>query len=249
MFKTDHNYIYSKNPDFKKVPEYKISPNDILVFEIYTNNGFNLINSTTTTNSNITPTTSNSTSTNPTTTTPSVSSTNNENKPEYLVDADGNAKLPIIGKKHITGLTVREVENFLEECYSEFYNRPFVVAKVTNRRVVYFPGNTSEARLITLTNDNITLLQLIASQGGISPYGKAGLIKLIRDVDNKHEVYHIDLSTIKGVDDANMVLQANDVVYVDPRSRISAKVKTELYPIISLATTTLLLFFTISRLK
>jgi len=230
MFKTKADYKYGQTPDFKKVPAYKISANDILVFDMYTNNGFNLINI-----SSFNPT---GTLTAP----PSI-------KPEYLVDADGYVKLPVIGKKQIAGLTIREVEAMLEQSFSEFYLNPFVVAKITNRRVIYFTGNTSEAKIITLTDNNTTILQLIAKEGGMSIYGKARKVKLIRDVNGNHEVYLMDLSTIYGIDKAHIVLQANDIVYIDPRRRVSSKALTEIAPIISLLSSSLLIIAVVNNLK
>ena len=234
MFKTKADYKYGQTPDFKKVPAYKISANDILVFDIYTNNGFNLININSPR---------------------SASNGNNDvpvlqllNKPEYLVDADGYVKLPLVGKKQIAGLTIRELEAMLEQSFSEFYLNPFVVAKITNRKVIYFTGNTSEAKVITLSDNNTTLLQLIAKEGGMSVFGKAKKVKLIRDVNGTHEVYLIDLSTIKGIDDAHIVLQANDIVYIDPRRRVSSKALTEIAPVLSLFSSSLLIILTIDRL-
>lgn len=229
MFKTSPDYKFAQTPDYKKVQAYKISPNDILVFDIYTNNGFNLINLT------------------------SFSATGtiqaSSAKPEYIVDADGYVKLPIIGKKKIAGLTIREVETMLEQNFSEFYLNPFAVAKITNRRVIYFTGNSSVAKVISLTDNNTTVLQLIAKEGGLDIYGKARKIKLIRDVNGNHEVYLLDLSTIKGIDDAHIVLQANDIVYVDPRRRVSSKALIEIAPIISLFSSSLLIIAVVNNLK
>jgi len=232
MFKTRSDYKYGQTPDFKKIPAYKISANDILVFDIYTNNGFNLINVGSFNTANTTPTL-----------------TQLPIKPEYLVDADGYVKLPVIGKKHIAGLTIREVEAMLEQSFSEFYLNPFVVAKITNRRVIYFTGNTSEAKIIPLTDNNTTILQLIAKEGGMSIYGKAKKVKLIRDVNGTHEVYLMDLSKINGIDEAHIVLQANDIVYIDPRRRVSSKALTEIAPLLSLLSSSLLIIAVINNLK
>jgi polysaccharide export outer membrane protein len=223
MFKTGSDYQFSKTPDSSQVSEYRISANDILTFSIYTNDGFKLIDLTAFTPSSGGSGSSGTTMTN-----------------TYLVEADGNVKLPILGRRKLTGLTIREAEQMLEESYSEFYVKPFVVAKITNRKVMIFPGDVGDAKIIPLTNNNTTLLDVIAMAGGISENGKAKKVKLIRDVNKKHEIYLIDLSTIKGLNDAYIVLQANDIVYIEPRKRISRKALQELMPIISLLSTTVL---------
>jgi polysaccharide biosynthesis/export protein len=231
MLKTDKKYPFAQTPDYKKIPEYKISPNDILSFEIYPNTGYNLINTN---------------SVNSAVNSDNVGGANSGGR-NYLVDADGNVKLPIVGNKFVSGLTIRELENMLEEAYSDFYNKPFVVAKVINRKVIYFTGTTSEAKVIPLVSNNTTLLQLIAMDGGMSEYGKAKRVKLVREVNGKYDVYLINLSTMKSIEEANLVLQANDVVYIEPRKRVARKVRTEVTPIISLISSTLLLFVVLTN--
>lgn len=228
MFQTGMDYKYAKTPDSSAVLEYKISPNDILSFTMYSNDGFKLIDLTAFSGSASAP----------------ASITN-----LYQVESDGNVKLPVLGRKKLVGLTIREAEQMLEENYAAFYVKPFIVAKVINRKVILFPGGTGEAKVIELKDNNTTLIDVIAGSGGISEDGKAKKVKLIRNVDKKHEVYLIDLSTIKGINDSYIVLQANDIIYVEPRKRISRNVLKEMVPILSLFSTTILTFTLINNLN
>lgn len=228
MFQTTNNYQYASTPDSNTVTEYKISANDILSFTIYSNDGFKLIDF-----SSYGGTGKRSAST---------------TEHEYIVESDGNVKLPILGRKKLTGLTIREAEQFLEESYSAYYVKPFIVATVLNRKVILFPGNTGNAQVIALTDNNTTLIDVIAMAGGIGSNGKAKQVKLIREVGNSHEVYLLDLSTIKGIKDAHIVLQANDIIYIEPRKRVSANILKELVPLLSLLSTTILTFTLISNL-
>lgn len=227
MFQTGLNYQYAKTPDSSKTLEYKIFANDIISFTIYSNDGFKLIDLTAF----------------------GASSENGGAANSILVEGDGNAKLPILGRKKLMGLTIREAEQMLEESYSAFYVKPFIVAKIINRKVILFPGGTGQAKVVTLQDNNTTLIDVIAGAGGISENGKAKKVKLIRNIDKKHDVYLIDLSTIKGLNDAYMVLQANDIIYVEPRKRISRNALQEIVPILSLLSTTILAFTLINNFK
>jgi len=149
-------------------------------------------------------------------------------------------KLPIIGRTKLAGLTIREAELMLEEKYAEFYNKPFVMLNVTNRRVIVFPGTGSDASVINLTNNNTTLLEALALAGGIST-GKANRIKLIRGDIKDPQVYLIDLSTIEGMTQANMVIQANDIIYVEPVLKFTRTILAELNPIIGILTSIFLI--------
>ena len=222
MLKTEKGYQYSKNPDSTRTLDYKISPNDIISFNIYSNDGFKLID---------------------------LTSLNTQNmgyrmdvQLTYLVESDGNVKLPILGRKKIVGLTIREAELLLEDSYSAFYIKPFVEINVTNRRVIVFPGMAGQAKVIPLINNNTTLIEALALAGGIFEDGKAKRVKLIRDKDGKHDVFLMDLSTIQGIKDASTVLQANDIIYVEPRKRYSTKFLIEVAPILSLLTSTFILY-------
>ena len=151
-------------------------------------------------------------------------------------------KLPIIGRVSLKGMTVREAELFLEEKYSGFYIKPFLLLNVSNRRVIVFPGAPGDAKVVPLLNDNTTLIEALALAGGISQNGKAKKIKLIRGNLSNPEIYLIDLSTIEGMKQANLVLQANDIIYIEPRLNIAKGVISEITPILSIITTALVLF-------
>lgn len=218
MLRTGRGYPYSKTPDSTKAVDYRISPNDILDFNIYSNDGFKIVDLT------------------------SLNNTSNaafrmQNGLEYLVESDGNVKLPVLGRIKLSGYTIREAETFLEEKYASYYIRPFVVMSVENKRVIIFPGSAGDAKVLTLRNNNTTLIEALALAGGISDNGKAKMVKLIRQNNDKQDIYLIDLSKIEGIKQGSIVLQSNDIIYIEPRKRYASRLLQEIAPIISLATT------------
>lgn len=218
MLRTGKNFSYSTPPKTPQV-EYKIANNDFVSFRIFSNDGFKLIDL----------------------------ANFNTNAPgggiismNYLVEHDGLIKLPTIGRIPIAGLTIRQAELMLEDKYTEYYNKPFVMLSVTNRRVIVFPGTGGDAKVINLMNNNTTLLEALALAGGIST-GKAKKIKLIRGDLKNPEVYLINLSTIEGMKQADLVIQANDIIYVEPVLDITRTILAELNPYIGLLTSILLI--------
>ena len=217
MLKTGKGYTYDKLIDSTHSKNYKISPNDLLKFRFFSNDGFKLIDLTSLNQVN------------------RDYQMNTEN--EYLVEQDGYVKLPILCLTKLSGYTIREAEAMLEEEFSKYYISPYVLLEVTNKRVIVFPGNSGDAKVIPLVNNNTTLIEALALAGGISDDGKAKKVKLIRTItDEKSSVYLIDLSTISGIKEANMILQANDIIYVEPRKKYTSKLVQEIAPIISLLT-------------
>ena len=78
------------------------------------------------------------------------------------------------------------------------------------------------------------MIEALADAGGITPTGKAYKIKLIRGDTRNPQVMLIDLSTVEGLKQSNLLLQANDIIYVEPVPRISQGILAELTPIIGL---------------
>ena len=206
---------------------YKISVDDKLTFRLFANDGFKLIDLTSYTER------------------PFNSALD---QLEFPVEFDGQVKLPILGRVQLKGMTVREAEEFLEKEYAAYYNKPFVMLSVLNRRVYIFPGADGAAKVIPLENENTTLLEALAAAGGITSTGKAKEVKLLRGQLSDPEVYHFDLSTIEGVTEADLVLQANDIIYVDPSLNITRETLQEVTPIVSLLTSLVIVIAAINRI-
>ncbi len=237
MLQTDKGYEFDEIPKEPQL-EYEISKDDRVNFQLYANNGFQLVN--------VTPTAGRRGGGGG-----GASRRGGRGRRglEYRVEPDGRVKLPVLGKTPITGQTVREAEQMLEEKYSEFYNDPFVLLEVTNKRVMVFPGSGGDASVVTLKNDNTTVLEVLAMVGGISTDGKAKKIKLIRRKDNgERKVFKMDLSRIEGLKYGEMVVQANDIIYVEPAKRIASEILRDITPVISLASSTLFVFATLKEL-
>ena len=111
-----------------------------------------------------------------------------------------------------------------------------------DRRVMVFPGTGGSGTVVTLENENTTLIEALALAGGITETGKSNVIKLIRGDSRNPQVHLIDLSTVEGMTKSNMLLQANDIIYVEPVKRVSQNILAELAPIVGIVTSLLLLY-------
>jgi polysaccharide export outer membrane protein len=160
----------------------------------------------------------------------------------YLVEVDGTVKLPLLGRVKLAGLSLREAELELERRYSEYYVRPFVQMMVVSRQVVVYPGGGGDARIVMLESNNTTLVEVLAMAGGLARRGDARKVKLFRwDTDTqKRKVYQFDLSTIDGLKYADIVMQGDDVVYVQPNPELARQALYDLTPIVTLLTSIVL---------
>lgn len=234
MFKTEKDYEFADIDSLNETKsEYVIDVNDILQFRFFTNKGLKILNLTATENNN-----------------PGQAQLFNPNNSlNYVIQRDSMVQLPVLGNTNLVGMTIREAELHLQDLYSEYYVDPFVQISVTNRRVVVFPGNGGEAKVLYLQNNNTTLVEAIGLAGGIPERGRAARIKLIRkEADGERAVYKIDLSTIDGLKYSDIYVQANDYIYVDPVPELGKEILREVTPVVSLITSSVVVVSVIKNL-
>ena len=233
MFKTpkDGSFVYDSIP-LRPLEDYKIAVDDKLTFTLITNDGKSLIEGLSGTGTKFENINAAS----------GIAGSNIGNNSEYIVRSDGYVEFPVLGDVHITGMTIKQCEDTLEHLFESQYQDPFVQLKVTNRRCVVFSGDGSAAKIVTLSNLNTTLLEVLALSGGISPRGKSKVVKVMRKVGEKREIYHIDVSTIEGLEHADMIIQGNDYIYVEPRAEIIQGAMQEWSIVASLVSSVSLIF-------
>ncbi len=224
LLRTGIDYQYDTLANIKNEEFYRIAKNDIIVFTITTNDGEVMIN--------------------PVGGVGGIGMQNFQNMQNgsgggYMVEFDGSIKLPILGRKIVEGMSIRELESYLENEFVTYFNKPFVKVDVVNKRVFMFQG--SAASVVPLIYQNTTLFQLLAQIGGVGN-SKAHRIKIIRNKPDRTYVYSIDLSRIENINQGNVVLQANDIVYITPRDNVSGEIMTAIAPYLSLFTSLIAIY-------
>lgn len=175
---------------------YVIQQNDYLNLEVYSNKGEKLIDP------------------NPELSNPSVNQQNiTRQRQNYLVDLNGIAKFPMIGELKLTGLTLRQAEEIIQEEYLKFFKEPFTILTYANKRVIVL--GVTGGQVIPLVNQNISLVEVLGLAKGLDNFAKAQNIRVLR----KEKVFLVDLSTIEGYRKSNMLIEPGDIVYVEPVRR------------------------------
>ncbi len=222
MFQTDTEYEFKK-PDLDSTnKEYRLAPFDYITVDLFTGDGALILE---------------------------YSTSSIERQPFYggfnlfyTIDQYGEVDLPVLGKTKLAGLSIPEAQEYLESKFIN-YNNPFCLLRVLNRRVMVFSGEGSLGTVVPLANQNISVLEAIALAGGIRERGNASKVKIIRGKNGVDEVYRLNLSTIEGVESAKMIVQAGDIIYVEPVPQLSNELVKDLAPLVSLITQTIILFF------
>ena len=171
---------------------------------------------------------------------------------EFLVQRNGQVKLPMVDMVLLGGLTLYQADSLLQIQYSKYYKDVFVATRVTNNRVIVL-GNMG-GRVVPLYNENMNLLEVLASVGGLSGNiggsaagieGRSTNIRLIRGNLKNPQVEVINLHTIEGMRRANLQIEPNDIIYVEPLRRPFVEAFRDYGPVLttalSLVTTTILI--------
>ena len=226
---------------------YRIHANDILSVQVFTNKGERLIDPNGELQFGSPPVAA------PTPTVPSSSpnvrnvgrgASTTPGGPQFVVQADGTARLPLLGRVGLLGLTLIQADSVLQLRYNEYYKESFVKTAVANNRVIILgaPGG----QVVPLTNDNMNLLEVLALAGGvdgggggvnsISRYGgRISNIRIIRGDLKNPQVQFVDLSTLEGMRRASLQMEPNDIVYIEPVRRPLLDALADAGPVFSAA--------------
>jgi polysaccharide export outer membrane protein len=177
---------------------------------------------------------------------------------EFLVQRSGQVKLPMVDMVLLGGLTLYQADSVLQIQYSKYYKDVFVATRVTNNRVIVL--GSMGGRVVPLYNENMNLLEVLASVGGLSGNmggsvagleGRSTNVRLIRGDLKNPQVEVINLHTIEGLRRANLQIEPNDIIYVEPVRRPFVEAFRDYGPVLttalSLVTTTILILTTVNR--
>lgn len=179
---------------------------------------------------------------------------------EFLVQRDGRVKLPMVDMVLLGGMTLFQADSALQIRYSKFYKDVFVTTRVTNNRVIVL-GSVG-GRIVPIYNENMNLLEVLGAVGGLSGNiaggggssnsntGRASNIRLIRGDLKNPQVEVIDLRTIEGMKRANLQVEPNDIIYIEPFRQPFLEAYRDYSPLVlsglSLVTTTILIISTVN---
>lgn len=227
MFKTPEGYVSPPVPTSSDGDHgFIIQPDDYLTIDVFTNKGEKIIDP------------------NPglSTTSPTAGgeATTHYN---YLVNAEGSVKLPMVGEVKLAGLDIRAAEEVIQQAFTTYFKDPYVVASFANKRVTLL-GATG-GKVIPLANAHMKLTEVLALGEGLDETAKAQNIRVLRG----DQVFMIDFSTIEGYRQGNMTMESGDIVYVEPVRRPFSEALRQNATVLSLVVSMASIILLIYRLK
>lgn len=135
---------------------------------------------------------------------------------DFMVDADGAIRFPLIGAVNVSGLTPNEIAQRLTEQLGGNYLRSpqvTVLLKEANSRKVSVLGQVSKPGTFSY-QDQLSLVEAITLAGGLDKLADAGRVKITRLKEGQELHFVVALNRILDGRAPNLELRPGDVVFV-----------------------------------
>lgn len=136
---------------------------------------------------------------------------------DYEVDLTGRISMPLIGEINAIDLTTAELDNRLTAKLGEKYlENPDVSVgiKSSTRRSVTVDGSVNKSGTFGI-NGPTTLIQAIASAGGVSENGNPRRVAIFRQIGGQRQAAAFDLTSIRRGQAPDPPIYAGDIIVVD----------------------------------
>ena len=140
-------------------------------------------------------------------------------QPGYLVDENGNIQFVKLGQLPAEGLTRKELKAELEKKLKPYLTDVVIAIGFLNRQVTLM-GAVSP-KVVPIIQDNMTILDALASGGGIGDQGRLDNVLVIREKDNSKEFKRLNLTDKSIFYSPYFYVQPNDIIYVEPTKKKS----------------------------
>jgi polysaccharide export outer membrane protein len=165
----------------------------------------------------------------------------------YLVDADGNIEIYLLGKVKAAGLSKTQLKEKLTAAASKYLTEANVAIRFTNFRFtivgeVRIPGS------LTILNEKISILEAVAMSGDMTNYAKRNTVRVIRDSAGVREIGTVNFNQKTLFTSPYYYLHRNDIVIVERENRgETSQILSTVSSIVGIVTSIITLFFVFKK--
>lgn len=131
----------------------------------------------------------------------------------YLVDAQGEIHLPLVGAMKVAGLTTSEISRQLQAKLQTYLKQPIVNLRIINFKVSVF-GDVLRPDVYNVQNERITIPEALSLAGDLNITAIRTNVLLVREQNGKRQYIPIDLTSKAVFNSPYFYLKNNDVIYV-----------------------------------
>ncbi len=160
----------------------------------------------------------------------------------YVVNEEGQIKLPMIGRVKVDGYTLEEASDKIEESLDEFLYMPSVFLRFMNAKVTVL-GEVGRPGSYMFDYKNINVLQAIGYAGDIGEFGNRKKVLIIREEGGVRHKKYLDLTRASTLESEWYNLKSGDIVFIEPLGRKKWGMATVPYNLILTFVTTSLVIY------
>lgn len=133
----------------------------------------------------------------------------------YVVNSEGDINFPTLGKLHVAGLTIEQLQKQLTEAISKDVIDPLVYVQLVNFEVVV-AGEVVQPGRFKVTRNRLSVLDALSLAGDLTPYGERSNVLLVREENGERKFVHLNLNSSDLLKSPYFYVKQNDYIYVEP---------------------------------
>lgn len=133
----------------------------------------------------------------------------------YTVDEEGTIKLPYINRIKLSGLTLVQASDRIEEELSQYLLYPNVFIRFVNNKVTIL-GEVNDPGVYVFNYKTINILQAIGYANDIATFGNRKNVTIVREEGAFRSKYQVDLTSDELLSSPFYIVKSNDIIYVEP---------------------------------
>lgn len=162
----------------------------------------------------------------------------------FPVDKDGFINFSLVGRIHVNGKTLTQVEDELKKSLTGILNQPIITVKLLSKHFtilgdVRAPGN------FYYTQDNLSIFDALGMAGDISDYGNRKKVVIVRELNGKISRKEINLNKPDILASEYYYVKPNDLIYIKQMKRRFWALREFPYTVILSAITTGVLLYNV----
>ncbi len=152
---------------------------------------------------------------------------------QLIVDGNGEVSLPLEGRLSVTGMTVLQLRQYLEDRYKSYVEGGQIEVVPTSMRATVLGENTTQ---VLLPREGMYLTEVLALSGGVKPSTRTRKVVIIRGDPGNPQVVWVNLQDIKALGSDDVQVQHGDLIYLETRpfTRFSQELQ-RLLPVVGIA--------------
>lgn len=131
----------------------------------------------------------------------------------FLVGEDGKIHMHYLGSVKVEGLTRKQLKKKLQEDLLPYMKEPIVTVEFMNKKLIVM-GEVGAPKIVPMTDEKISLLELLIANGDITSKGDKSKVMIIRDSAADKQVKIVDMEDHNIFLSPWFYLKPNDIVYV-----------------------------------